>query len=436
MLSSSLIPRPFSVTDAKRRREEDARLAERRDGSQTVARYRVAADVVTVDAKAVAAQEAAEAPVTPDRLDLDHLEVVKQDGTLVGTISEDGKLVGDEVHATSGLFYKGDEMATVLARLPGGLKGWAQRTTYSTQNADNSTRMPYLRLNVPVEAGRFYKITTSPIASEASDSTTSAVLMMTYNYGGNAQLFDPQLTSVLTSPTTVNDVLQAPVPLAGITASPTPGYLSILLAFQASGTGVVGLRGSESQPVWIIVEDMGPQLYQAGISLDGTAPPTTNVINYYKEYSLTGASSYEGNGNYYAYAENKMFQGESPGGVGNTKSIATYQSMTADLSGATITDMRVYLYFDSWYYNAGGTARIGLHGHSSPPATFSHSVADAMVVPGWPKPGGMWVSIPQAYWAGFKAGTYKGISLSAPGGNYEYYGIAAENSIISATYTK
>lgn len=353
----------------------------------------------------------------------------------VATINSLGVISGKKLYAGEDLFYRGDELTTVLNRMPKGLVGWAQRTSYSPVNANSSTRVPYMRLNVKVEAGRFYKVTTSPIASEASDTTTSAVLMLNYKYGGDAGPFDSFFTNVTTRATTVNAYAQVPEILSGITAAPSDGYLSVMVSFQANGTGVVGLRGSESQPVWITVEDMGPQRYQAGVNLDGVNP-AANVINYYTEYALTGASSYNGSNGYYAYMENKMFQGQSPAGQGNLKSIATFQSMTTDLQNATITDMRVFLNFESWYYNAGGTVHIGLHGFSTPPATFSHSTPDAMISAGWPRPGGRWVNIPSAYWAGFKAGTYKGISLSAPGGDYQYYGFATENAIISAAYTK
>jgi hypothetical protein len=365
----------------------------------------------------------------------DYFAVTKADGKLAATISQDGKIVSNQMHADVGLYYKGEEMTTILDRRPTGIIGWAQRTTASTANANNSQRFPYLRLKVNVKAGRAYKVSTSPIQTNTGDTATAVTLRLVYAMGADALPFDNTLTVVTTSAEGSSSSWQSPVILSGMVYATTTTTLSVMIAFGASGPSVAAVQASTSNPAAIYIEDLGQQVPQTGEYMDGTAPAPTPVQNFYKEYSLTGASSYKGDNTYYAYAENKMFQGDSPAGVGNTKSIATFQSMTTDLSGATITDMRVYLYFEAWYFNAGGTARIGLHGHSTPPGTFSHSVSDAMISADWPKPGGRWVGIPSTYWDGFKSGAYKGISLSAPGG-YAYYGYASENAIMSVSYTK
>ena len=118
-----------------------------------------------------------------------------------------------------------------------------------------------------------------------------------------------------------------------------------------------------------------------------------------------------------------LLRAEMSPAVGGVQSIATFPSMTGDLSGATITSIRAYFYFEFWYYNSGGTARIHLHGASSLPSS-KPSMTYAVSSWSWPKPGGRWVNIPSSFWNGFKTGAYRGVGLGDTSPTYTEYGYA------------
>jgi hypothetical protein len=204
-------------------------------------------------------------------------------------------------------------------------------------------------------------------------------------------------------------------------------------------TGFVQLfQGTE-----LVVEDIGdkgviaPSYHTSGggSQFDGDpVPPPPTTQTYTTQWGANNSLSYTGSNAFYNYNTGKMYQGLSPAGYGNLKSIATFNDMTGALSGATINYIRVYFNFNHWYYNSGGTARIGLHGHSSPPGTFTGNQGIVITSGGWPKPGARWLDIPAAHWWGFQSGAYKGVYLEGDG-TYNTYGYA-DRPTIEISYTK
>jgi hypothetical protein len=215
-----------------------------------------------------------------------------------------------------------------------------------------------------------------------------------------------------------------------------PTTVSIIMFFgvQEGTTGVGAIRADLYTPVRLTIEDMGtPAGVANGTHLDSAVTPPAPKNTYVTQFAANNMRSYDGSNNWYQFNTSQLHQGLSPAGYGNLKGIATFPDMTAALSGATINYIRVYFKFNHWYYNSGGTARIGLHTFSAVPATFSQSGTVA-TSSGWPKPGARWVDIPSAHWANFKNGTYKGVSLEGDG-TYETYGYA-DAPTIEISYTK
>lgn len=111
---------------------------------------------------------------------------------------------------------------------------------------------------------------------------------------------------------------------------------------------------------------------------------------------------------------------------GNQRSLIGFPTsqIQSDLANAvSVTRVRVFLYFEHWYFNSGGTAVLGHHGHTSPPSTFSAST-DNVRSSGWPKPGGRWVDydVGMDDWID---GTKTGIAIGpGPSNDHVYYGRA------------
>jgi len=217
-------------------------------------------------------------------------------------------------------------------------------------------------------------------------------------------------------------------------------HIRVLFTIAAAAGGNAVPFSSQDPTAW--VEDIGPAFPQNGVITTGGGANVNPVATYEKYYTALSVRNFDGAGNLYTNGNHTtMYQGTSPAGYGKLKSMAFFQDMTADLSGATINDIQVYFYFNHWYNNAGGTAAIGVHGWTgSPPTAFGWAGGgQTMASGGWPKPGGRWVSMPSTYWNAFKTGAYRGLVLGGgtyDNGTYEYYGIAAANPQIYVRYTK
>lgn len=163
-------------------------------------------------------------------------------------------------------------------------------------------------------------------------------------------------------------------------------------------------------------------------------PTPTAVTKYVTTWTANNSQSYEGDGTQRSFATTNIIQGVAPyGGYGNERGLALFtasnstgdetgKSITTALSGATISKVEVYLYAEHWYYNSGGTARIGYYNGTSIPTTLSPS--PYITSRDWPKPGGRWVNITSsALKSALLAGTARGVTVG-PGSSssYLYYG--------------
>jgi hypothetical protein len=109
---------------------------------------------------------------------------------------------------------------------------------------------------------------------------------------------------------------------------------------------------------------------------------------------------------------------------GNQRSLIGFDAtaVQSDLSGAEVLACFVTLYANHWYYNAGGTAIIGTHGHTNRPGSFS-ATTNRIQSASWPKPGLRTVDLGTTIGGEFKAGTTKGVALGpGPSNSVSYYG--------------
>jgi hypothetical protein len=160
---------------------------------------------------------------------------------------------------------------------------------------------------------------------------------------------------------------------------------------------------------------------------DPEAPPPAGTIT--TRYTASWSQSYRGNRNPNEFTSS-LHQGWYSSTNGNQRALIGFPSsqIQSDHSGRTITRVRVYLYFHHWFFNSGGTAILGHHGHSSPPSTFSATSTDVTRSSSWPKPGGRWVTYSHSMqqWA---TGTKRGIVLGpGPTTSRLYYGSARRHN--------
>lgn len=362
----------------------------------------------------------------------DYLSISDANGIMVASMSQDGVISGKDLNLSGTITVGGESLLALLKRSSSGLKGWGAQ--YSNPPS-TTAQMGIFEISLTLDQSRMYEITTSPVRifSDTSDSKHSLRVRGTYSAAGTPAT--PGVGSQLYA--TTEDIFPHGDDYMTLTINKIANFASgnyrFLLVYSVdSGGGAAQAVGSNEFPIEMWFKDIGP--YTGNLQVPNQGGGTVNApaaTTYTKQWAANGIMSYDGNNN--QYQNGYMFQGPSPAGWGNLKSLATFPDMTAELAGATINNVRVYFNFVHWYNNAGGTAYIGLHGHTGIPGTFAAPGA-VTHSPGWPKPGARWVDIPIAHWNKFKSGEARGVSLEGDGsfGTYGY----AQAPVLEITYTK
>ena len=230
----------------------------------------------------------------------------------------------------------------------------------------------------------------------------------------------------------------------------TPGLHRVLVSFYCTnGVATLNPPGGSGQPenttlIWVedvglpktdtvILNDAGIDVYNAPAPTD----PTNNVskppkpkpkVEYTKTYSATWSGTYRSNGDYSSSHGSQMVQGDSGADswLNDARALCgfNYAQIMKDTKGATIKACYVTLYANHWYWNDGGTARIGTHNYTGRPGSWSGSRVDEQRVSSsnWPKPGKRKVSLGTGIGNDFKSGAAKGIALGPTSGSKTQYG--------------
>lgn len=352
----------------------------------------------------------------------DYFAVTRADGNLAATISEDGKISGAQFSADESLTYKGRELSTLL---PGNTGQMVAAGSLVQTFSGVSSEFGLFDVSVPFEAGKSYRVAGTVAGFFGSAGPAEATMVLRYTTNGTTpSLSSPQLflkTQAINPGRNGNMDFEVATFFPNATAT---GQIRVLLSIlRPSGSAMDHI----SSDMWVY--DTGQRPPFTRVINNGGGTVKAPVQNLELEAQGVTLQSYNGGGgSKYGLGAGKMYQGQqpAPGTGGNLLSVAMFNDLTSYLSGSTITGAQAYFYFEHWNNNSGGTASIGLHGVSGTmaPATFPTSTF-AMSSPGWPKPGGRWVDIPPHLWDGFKSGAYRGLTLSAPGGDLTYYGIAS-----------
>jgi hypothetical protein len=211
-----------------------------------------------------------------------------------------------------------------------------------------------------------------------------------------------------------------------------------MIVYKGVGNKIMVMPGLQT---YMYLTDIGkgiphtPNHNAGGGSNPTPQPPAPPVNTYVRQYGTQNSMNYQGNNNQYNFDTGRMYQGLSPAGYGNLKSMCYFDraAIQNDLSGASINYVRVYFNFAHWYYNSGGTARIGIHNHTGIPGTFSSMGALSVISGGWPKPGARWVDLSSSHWEGWKNG-YGGVYLEGDN-SYGTYGYA-DRPVLEISYNK
>lgn len=340
-------------------------------------------------------------------------------GTILASISEMG--IGSFVDASvsDDIFLRGRDLQTeIIDPLPRGIMAWTKPSWGTTAG---TTELGHAELSVNAESSRIYRI---HLQAEHDESMASSISTWAVRDGGSSE---PTISSTLLwdssniAYTVINTDLDTHHSFLWI---PTAGLHRLIWTLKAS----IGDTEFAAGASWMWIEDIGSTISDTGVQNTGGGSGVPPITQYTKQYAATWTGSYTGYGGR-ARSTTKCYQGQYDGDWGNQRSLIGFNAaaIQADLVGATIIHCKITLYFEHWYYSAGGTAIIGTHSYTSEPSAWADASVnqDRVQSSEWPKPGKRTVSLGTTIGGEFKTGTSKGIALGpGPNDSLTYYGYA------------
>lgn len=365
----------------------------------------------------------------------DFLSITGTDGLAKATITGDGLVSAQSLSVADRITWRGTDLADTLAALPRGVIAHGSVWPWGNDNRHVVSHVDSLaEFVVDVEAGRLYQV---EMLVPWFASKANAMLELWLRYapvdGGNQVEHRYRMVSEnLRQIQTGRAIFQLWEPPASGT------YRLLFLAASAYGDSAVTLSVEDKslpQPC-ALVRDLGaavePTLQiNKSVSLGKAVPQAqpTPKRNYHKNYKSNWWRAYSNNSPDSAWPDS-LPQGSYGGRTYN--SIVGFPDMTADLRGATITGMALYVYAKHWYGQTG-VASIGAHGWGSAPGQFA-SNGRWLETAGWGRGEGRWAPIPKALWPNFQRGTYRGITFETQGS--ASYGYWSHDCVIAVDYTK
>ncbi|WP_370419019.1 hypothetical protein AB8O64_11230 [Streptomyces sp. QH1-20] len=357
---------------------------------------------------------------------------LSNDGSPVATIDQGGNAGFQNITAAGTLTVGGDNLDTLLDRLP---RGIIAQGTITSSVSTTGTEMGLMELAFTAEPARQYRVV---LDCHANPSTPGGELQLRLRDGGASAptVTSPQIQSAIT-PIAGPDWARVRLELVRSGAALGEGPHRLLATF-ANINGPSGqsmaVFGADYYPGTMYVEDVGPSITSTGTYNTGGASTKPAPQRYTKVYDATWSGSYADRGAYNSYYGTKMLQGYYSATNGMQASLVGFPSL-GDLDGAVIIKAEVYLYFEFWSANAGGKAVIKAHHYAARPASFS-SDPKSVTAP-FARNEGRWIDITSE----FVPSWFRGVALDPNNNASTYYGRARGFGETNAprlrvTYTK
>lgn len=347
------------------------------------------------------------------------------------------------------LTVDGRALAEIIGDGPRGVVGWAY-TTYAAAWDGTGNELRRLQAEAVLQPGRRYSVTVDQhwARTRTGGSSTTFVEFLRYEAGvsaAEATVSSPQL-AVQRSFLQASTQSQTMPPLVGWIdtaelALTAERRVFFLLTTRSAGGRDARIEAASGEALRITVRDEGPSVLSAGRSWmeQGTpsegaadAPPAqAQIRNYTSTFKASDAYSWV-RGSSSIQRQGEVVQGYYSG-VGNREGLWLFPSMTASLSGATITSITLRFYVDHTYESAGSNAELRLHGKTAKTTGGLDTVLGSKYVKK-----GSWVEypVPSSYFNAFRSGTWRGFGLSTSNTARQWYMRARNDAQIVVKYNK
>lgn len=352
----------------------------------------------------------------------DVLSITDAAGVPVIYGDNEGKLTAAALY-TEQLFHGGREVLSLLDDLP---RGIVQRAIFEGLSARTTTELGVLELGAILQPGRLYEVRTSALRMMNDTPSFEAVARIRWVSGGAATTVSSPLfmEGFVRIDSTSGEMVTLQRTIVDEVTTPDTPYRFLLSIAKIGGTGDCYLYGDSKYPIEVLIEDKGRWRPQGGVLSTGSGgagsvPQPTQ--NYEKAYTASWTRTIRGDGTVRADTTDAV-QGQAPGDTfnGNQGAMIGFPDWSADIVGATINRVTLFMYANHFYSDSGGPAWIGYHGYVSPVSVIDG--AQNQTTASFPKVGPGEAKDLTA-WAGLIAnGTIRGIILGRPPAGAENYG--------------
>lgn len=341
----------------------------------------------------------------------DNFMVFRSNGVAVASISDSGTVSGTELSGDE-IYYGGRVLSDILDDLSRGVV--AQGFVNNMNVSGITSNVGLYELSFTAYPDRYYDMQFGPfyvkstVAGDLANVNIRATVDGTSPTTSNGSQYHSAIYEIAS---TSSPGFAVYIRVSGTFNVPAGGgTVRLLLCLSRyAGTGTLTASSAATYPLRYEVYDMGRDVPDTAVRNTGGGG-TTVKKQYTKEYACAWSRRYGNAGS----TTGEMYQGYYSSTWGTQRSAMGFSSWGTDLSGATVNKVEVYLYANHWYYNSGGTARIGVHQSASDPGSSPASLASPggyISSTNWPKPGGRWVTLPSSWYAAFATNTWKGITL-------------------------
>ena len=380
------------------------------------------------------------------RTDMANYFTIMREGAVVASISPHGDIAGRSVSAAENLRYKGEELSNLLEIPARGVI--ARSTNYGNETAivgTSAARIAAVSLTTPA-TNRNIEIR---FEGRLSQGTAERRILFNVRQSANPYV-RPTNTSVkdwyktakgndeiVLSFTTTTEELEWPYG--------TPISLGVFAESVSGETLTFHQSGRQQLTVTDLGPAINPQSHKPYVPASGGGTPTGTMDEHLwrEQVSRKKASwvqTYRSDGTKYVYmsggsdlAQRRAWQGY----VQATSGVIGFPSMVAELSGATIKRVRLWIKNTETHLPEGATARISLHGYTAKPETHSWSTDVPIMEVPFIRGESQVIDIPAQYHAGVQSGLYRGVVLSASELGTQYVGgWDGENALWEIIYEK
>ena len=314
------------------------------------------------------------------------------------------------------------------------------RTDQWANPGATTTELGMIELSCVTKPGHLYRIDAHGMLPDVAGADAQTIR------------FYARYTTTGSAPTITSTILATDDVLARFDAFPWENMLAHIVGYYAEGTTSHTLRvglsygnstGSTSVGLntdatlakrYFMITDTGldpgntGQVNNMGGTISGgtpVTPPANPKVVGENLFAATWGKAWTGDGSVFVEGSNGV-QGQSTYAPnGNMRTFLGFDTtgIQAALAGAEILYVKVYTYWNHWYWSDGGNPCLGVHSNTTAPAGPTGQFALSAIGPQVARSGALWYTLPDTWWANFANGTYKGICLGpAPDSSFNYYG--------------